>query len=92
MTRNSSFMIITIIILCLGFYYLGYSIGNAHVLPFIDISKCDNNSELECFGSGRSNYIETDSAGIWNLITTEGLLRFGLVDKNTGGLYILEIK
>lgn len=59
---------------------------------FISIEKCSEQDILFCFGSGRTIFAETEKAAIFSLVSKEGVLRYGLMDKDTSELFELTIE
>lgn len=73
-------------------YYLGVSREGMELPTSLEVVLCEENDALGCFGSGRSNYVKTNGAGLWDLVSKIDELRMGLEDTESGDFYTIIIK
>jgi len=58
----------------------------------MNVERCSASSPLHCFGSGRELYRTTPSSTVWNLLEDEGEMRFGVMEKASGAMYIFTVQ
>lgn len=66
---------------------------DTNISAIMMIEKCESSDDFSCFGSGRYNYTETSNGGIYDLLSTDRVISFGLdlINKDNHRLYIVGV-
>ncbi len=58
----------------------------------VSIAACDSPDLVVCFGSGRKLWTHTSNTSLWHLVSKEGSVSIGLVEKTSGKVYEIVIE